>query len=92
MSGAFDKSTYGVTIMAVCVVCGNEYDAAFTLTLRDGTQYVFDSFECAIDKVAPRCGECGCRIVGHGIQSGRTLFCCAHCARTGGSVTASDRA
>lgn len=68
--------------MGRCCVCGNEYAEAFTVTLPGGDAYVFDSLECAIDKVAPRCGHCGCRVVGHGIQVGGVTFCSAHCART----------
>lgn len=67
--------------MGRCCVCGNEYDGAFTLTLADGRAFIFDSLECAIDKVAPRCGHCGCRIVGHGLRAVDGTFCSAHCAR-----------
>jgi hypothetical protein len=30
--------------MAVCEVCGNDYDKAFTIQM-DGSRHVFDSFE-----------------------------------------------
>ena len=47
--------------MARCDTCGNDYDKAFTVTQgdRSGT---FDSFECAIHAMAPRCAHCGCTI------------------------------
>jgi hypothetical protein len=32
--------------MAVCDVCGNDYDKAFEVRTPDGT-HTFDSFECA---------------------------------------------
>src|SRR5262245_57302685 len=41
-----------------CEVCSNEYDKAFTITL-DGQEHVFDSFECAINALAPTCEHCG---------------------------------
>ena len=48
-----------------CEVCGNDYDKAFEINIG-GATHVFDSFECAIDMLAPRCENCGCRIIGHG--------------------------
>jgi nitrite reductase/ring-hydroxylating ferredoxin subunit len=65
--------------MAVCEVCGNDYDKAFEISLG-GEGHVFDSFECAIHALAPRCEHCGCAIVGHGVEANGTVFCCAHCA------------
>jgi len=37
-----------------CEVCGNDYDKAFTVTLG-GRLHTFDSFECAIQALAPAC-------------------------------------
>jgi hypothetical protein len=37
--------------------------------------------------MAPRCGHCGCSIVGHGVESDGAMFCCANCARQAGVVT-----
>jgi len=79
--------------MATCEMCGNDYDGAFTITMA-GEEHgrVFDSFECAVHALAPTCSHCGCRIVGHGVQEGGTVFCCAHCAREGGRGAVKDRA
>ena len=66
--------------MARCEVCGNDYDGAFTVTMQ-GVARTFDSFECAIHACAPQCAHCGCKILGHGLQQGGSMFCCAHCAR-----------
>jgi hypothetical protein len=66
--------------MARCDVCGNEYAASFEILTAQGQRFTFDSFECAIDKLAPSCAHCGCRIVGHGIESSNATYCCAHCA------------
>ena len=76
--------------MAQCEVCGNDYDKSFEVRANGGT-HVFDSFECAIHQLAPRCDHCGCRIVGHGIEAGEQMFCCANCARHKGVKNAADR-
>jgi DNA-directed RNA polymerase subunit RPC12/RpoP len=77
--------------MASCEVCGNEYDKAMEITIG-GERHVFDSFECAIHSIAPRCPHCGCRIVGHGVEAGGAMYCCAHCARESGETALQDRA
>lgn len=69
--------------MPQCSGCGNEYEHTFKV-IADSRTYVFDCFECAIHKLAPVCKGCGCRILGHGVESGELLFCSAHCARTRG--------
>lgn len=69
--------------MAVCDVCGNNYDKSFQV-MRDGKTYTFDSFECAIHLLAPRCNHCNCTIIGHGVENeSGVMFCCDHCARHG---------
>jgi hypothetical protein len=75
--------------MARCEVCGNEYDRAFEVTAA-GETHVFDSFECAIHRLAPSCDHCGCRIVGHGVEAGGSMYCCANCARQSGVDEATD--
>lgn len=77
--------------MATCEVCGNDYDQAMTVE-KAGTSHVFDSFECAIHALAPTCDHCSCRIIGHGIQAGDRMFCCAHCAQESGVADVADRA
>jgi nitrite reductase/ring-hydroxylating ferredoxin subunit len=78
-------------VTATCSVCGNSYDDAFEV--RRGEEVaVFDSFECAIHAMAPTCEHCGCRIIGHGVQSDGRVFCCAHCARESGEDELVDRA
>lgn len=73
--------------MARCDVCGNEYEHAFTVQSVRGDG-VFDSFECAIHALAPRCAHCGCTVIGHGTGRGGEVYCCAHCAgqAAGGSA------
>ena len=76
--------------MARCDVCGNDYAASFEIHTAKGQRFTFDSFECAIDKLAPTCAHCGCRIVGHGVESSNAVYCCAHCARESGAGAAVD--
>jgi transposase len=40
--------------MAQCETCGNDYDKAFQVVIN-GVTHTFDSFECAIHRVAPTC-------------------------------------
>ena len=70
--------------MAVCEVCGNDYQQSFEIHTLGGGVHTFDSFECAIHRLAPACEHCGCRIIGHGVQVEGRFFCCAHCARASG--------
>lgn len=77
--------------MPTCEACGNDYDKAFQV-LKDGETHTFDSFECAINALAPRCAACGVTIIGHGLEKGGTLFCCSHCASTKGATGLRDRA
>jgi Rieske Fe-S protein len=77
--------------MAVCEVCGNDYDKAFQVTMGASTR-TFDSFECAIHALAPSCAHCGCRVVGHGVEADGQIFCCAHCASEEGISDLRDRA
>jgi hypothetical protein len=77
--------------MAVCETCGNDYAQAFTVS-RDGERWTFDSIECAASKLAPHCAQCGCRVLGHGLEQEGTVYCCAHCARRAGHDALVDSA
>jgi hypothetical protein len=76
--------------MARCEVCGNDYDKAFEVTMA-GESHVFDSFECAIHALAPRCAHCGCSVIGHGVEAAGVMYCCAHCAKVSGVSGIDDR-
>ncbi|MDI3385221.1 hypothetical protein QIS99_03160 [Streptomyces sp. B-S-A8] len=69
--------------MGICDVCGNDYELTFEVRHQKET-YVFDSLECAAERIAPTCSHCGCRILGHGVQAESQIYCCAHCARLQG--------
>lgn len=76
--------------MGTCHQCGNEYDKSFEVTMA-GKSYVFDSFECAIQTLAPTCAHCSCRVIGHGVEKDGTIYCCAHCAGHDGATGLTDR-
>jgi Rieske Fe-S protein len=84
------NSRQEVNEMAVCEVCGNDYDKAFEVRAA-GSTHMFDSFECAIHALAPICDHCGCKIIGHGVEADGKMFCCAHCASEEGVTELRDR-
>lgn len=69
--------------MAACDTCGNEYEQCLEVQVA-GETYFFDCLECAAQRLAPVCGHCGVRILGHGLGIDDRFFCCAHCARAVG--------
>jgi hypothetical protein len=70
--------------MAECEVCGNDYWLSSEIHTVGGQVHVFDSFECAVHKLAPICEHCQCQVLGHGVEVDGRIFCCAHCARNSG--------
>jgi len=74
-----------------CETCGNGYDKPFQV-VKDGKTHTFDSFECAIQALAPVCSNCGVRILGHGLEALERMYCCAHCAAAQGADRLRDRA
>jgi len=84
-----EKPGTGEAEMAKCEVCGNDYHLSFEV-ITAGQRHVFDSFECAIHKLAPVCAHCGCRVIGHGIEGKNEIYCCANCARQAGVSGAAD--
>ena len=77
--------------MTSCTVCGNTYDKAFEVRHPDGV-FVFDSFQCAIQRLAPTCARCDCRVIGHGTEADGQVFCSGHCAQQVGVSGVADRA
>jgi hypothetical protein len=69
--------------MGRCDACGNDYPKTMEIR-RQGRLGTFDSFECAIHMMAPVCEHCGCRVIGHGVEVGDRIFCCANCAQVVG--------
>lgn len=76
--------------MGQCVTCGNKYDKSFEILLN-GESFCFDSFECAIHRLAPKCTHCDMKIIGHGVEADDEIFCCAHCAKHAGVRGLKDR-
>ena len=75
--------------MAKCEVCGNDYPKPLMITVGKQT-HIFDSFECAIHVLAPTCGHCKCRVIGHGVEAKGITYCCAHCAHHEGASKIRD--
>lgn len=73
-----------------CEVCGNYYDKPLIIEYQ-GREHAFDCFECAINKLAPQCANCGVTIIGHGTEARGLMCCCAHCARQIGYSEIQDR-
>ena len=76
--------------MGKCETCGNSYDKSFEVRMN-GDVFVFDCSECAIQALAPKCGNCGTRIVGHGLEDAGRFFCCARCVKSEGIRSLRDR-
>jgi hypothetical protein len=77
--------------MPICDVCGNDYDNAIVVT-QGQRSMTFDSFECAIEAMAPRCAHCGQHVIGRGVEQGDQTYCGADCAARSGASGAEDRA
>lgn len=75
--------------MEKCDTCGNAYDGTFKVHMK-GSFYNFDSFECAIHLLAPKCKNCEVKVIGHGVESGGDVFCCSACARICGITDLKD--
>jgi hypothetical protein len=78
-------------MMNRCEVCGNEYEKTMEIVVA-GISHYFDCFECAIHALAPACEHCGCKIIGHGVEAGETIYCCANCAHEEGITALHDHA
>ncbi|MGZ3789008.1 MAG: hypothetical protein ACXVLQ_10815 [Bacteriovorax sp.] len=64
---------------ARCVNCGFNIEKDYILFIN-GTEYTFDSFECAINFVAPRCASCHAIIMGRGVHVGGEIYCSPTCS------------
>jgi hypothetical protein len=66
-----------------CEVCGNDYHRPLKVSIGEQS-HVFDCFDCAVEKLAPRCSVCNTRIMGHGLEAESSIYCCVHCAEQDG--------
>jgi hypothetical protein len=66
----------------ICEVCGNEYDKPFQVW-RNGRLMIFDKVECAIEVMRPGCADCGCAVIGHGVEVDGEIVCSPGCAAQG---------
>lgn len=63
-----------------CDNCGINIEKDYILYIN-GTEYTFDSFECAINFVAPRCSNCNSVVMGRGIKAAGEVFCSTSCSQ-----------
>ena len=76
---------------ARCETCGNEYDESIEVVVA-GQPHTFDSLECAIEALAPRCAHCNVKVIDHsGFGPGLPHYCYAHLP-PGGDQLISDHA
>ena len=64
---------------ASCEVCGKSGGQYFEVHLG-GERHIFDSFECAIGGLMPRCSVCGGIILGPGVQDNNASSCSYLCS------------
>ena len=64
---------------ARCVNCGLNIEKDYILFIN-GTEFTFDSFECAVNFVAPRCARCNAIIMGRGTHHTDEIFCSPLCS------------
>ena len=72
--------------------CSITFDNAFVirdLKIIDGANGPFVAMPSR--KLTAHCPHCGCKIVGHGVESQGEVFCCAHCAEHSGVTGLRDR-
>lgn len=62
-----------------CEVCGNDRNQCFEVWLGS-ERHIFDSFECAMHALSPKCAYCNCQLSGQGLQVGNVLYCSSWCA------------
>lgn len=66
--------------MRECENCGLLHDKPFIVS-RDGKEHTFDSLECAINYIAPRCFHCDKVILGREVQHEGEIYCSLICSR-----------
>jgi hypothetical protein len=76
------KPVPGIENTPVCETCGSERMNPLLVTM-DGVTHAFDTFECAIERLAPRCRACGRHVIGHGVRGHGAVYCCERCAQAG---------
>ena len=78
-------------MVSCCDLCGNDSDKTFEVRMAR-KRYIFDSFACAIQFLAPTCAHCGCRVINHGVENGGMFYCCTDCAKESAASNVRDRA
>ena len=79
---SFSLTTIKGKTMSKSETCSNQNSPFFEVVVtKDGVTRTFDSFDCAIEAMAPPCENCGCLITGSNSVEVDTEFCCSACQR-----------
>ncbi len=65
-------------LVARCEVCGLATRSPIRV-IANGATHTFDSYQCAIHRLAAECEHCGCRILGRSLESEGRHFCSSEC-------------
>jgi hypothetical protein len=68
-----------MSLDARCENCGMDIEKDYILFIN-GEELMFDSFECAVNFVAPRCAHCNTVIMGNGVHHSNDIFCSTFCS------------
>ena len=68
-----------------CATCGDNIEKDYILFIN-GTEFTFDSYECAKNFVASRCTNCNSIITGRGIHVGEEIYCSPACSHMGSFI------
>lgn len=66
--------------MMNCEVCGHEMSKLIMISWN-GQKKSVDSFECAVQALAPRCDYCQQPVMNSSIQGNPPFYCCDACAQ-----------
>jgi hypothetical protein len=66
------------SMTARCEVCGFATRSGIRI-IAGGVTHLFDSYQCAIHRLAPECEHCGCRILGRPLEVQQRPYCSPEC-------------
>jgi hypothetical protein len=64
--------------VARCEVCGYVTRSGIRI-IQGGVTHLFDSYQCAITRLAAECTHCGCRILGRPVEVHQRAYCSQEC-------------
>lgn len=64
-----------------CLNCGENIEKDYVVFVN-GQEYIFDTFECAVNFLAPCCFNCKSIIMGHEVKRNGEIYCSETCAHS----------